>query len=801
MLRLLALVGIVYAVLLPATLRADVNLTTDQSQVDLSANAGTTDPVSVIFTLTNNGSSSTAFVITPTTTSGGSWLRASAADNVTTLDPGASVVVTVFADPTGLEAVSEGFAGLLTITGGGSTVQVVVTFSVQGIIITVTPNTISLTLATGQKAQLLPANQQGVHVDASGTVLASPSTISGGAQWLAVPGFDPNNGNQGPLDFEVDLDATGLAPGQYLGSILVSCVAGSPCLPKPVAVALTVAVPLQFLTSSLPAGTVGESYSKALSVTGVPPYAWSVVGGVLPPGLSISPTTGTIAGVPTQAGSSTFTLAVVDHASAVSTMTFTLEVNSSVSALVRSGILSQVASGGGWKTSIYLVNTSSKDVPLVVNLWSDSGGALNLPLTVTQLGQSQSLTASSVSETVGPNATLLIESASQSAVGLTGWAEVQSSSPVTGYGVFHYTSVAGIQSEGTVPLEANFQPSFVLPFDNVNGFQAGVALANLAIGQPASVTATIWDESGTQVGVQSLSLPAGGHKSFILAQDLPATATRRGIIQFSSDLSGGLTGLGLRINPSGGFTSIPKNSSALGGNAGGPVLSRSGVLSQVASGGGWKTSIYLVNTTVSAGSVAVQFWDNGGLPLPLALTVTQSGVSQSLSAASVNAVVAPNATVLIESSSSAAIGLAGWAEVLSSGQLSGYGVFHYVSTNGTNSEGTVPLDTTFAPTFILPYDNLNQFGTGAAFANLVAAQQAPVSATIWDDRGTIVGTQALTLAAGGHDSAALSTSFPATANRRGIIEFSNPLMGNLTGLGLRINPSGGFTSIPKLQRP
>lgn len=42
---------------------------------------------------------------------------------------------------------------------------------------------------------------------------------------------------------------------------------------------------------------------------------------------------------------------------------------------------------------------------------------------------------------------------------------------------------------------------------------------------------------------------------------------------------------------------------------------------------------------------------------------------------------------------------------------------------------------------------------------------------------------------------------PAKAANRGIIEFRATSGGNITGMGLRMNPPGGFTSIPKLPSP
>jgi len=59
-------------------------------------------------------------------------------------------------------------------------------------------------------------------------------------------------------------------------------------------------------------GVVGRNFSAALTASGgTPPYRWSLVGGVLPPGLSFS-SNGFIDGVPTRAISNSFAVQAID---------------------------------------------------------------------------------------------------------------------------------------------------------------------------------------------------------------------------------------------------------------------------------------------------------------------------------------------------------------------------------------------------------------------------------------------------------------------------------------------------------
>ncbi len=393
-----------------------------------------------------------------------------------------------------------------------------------------------------------------------GTVYAASVAVIGGTApytWTAVPSSDLPPGL-------TMVASTGLITGvptsagtfTFYVQVTDSATptAGSAVQPfsltiAPAATALAITTP-----ATLPVGMEGTAYSQTLAASGgTPPYTWSLGTGALPNGLALS-SSGVISGTPTADGTFTFLGKVTDSVAASSSVTFTLVINTA--GPVRSGVVSQVVSGGGWKTSIYLVNTSTASVPVVVKFWSNAGALLSLPLTVTQLGGTQISTGSSVSATVAANATLLIESTSSATTETQGWAEVIATGSITGYGVFHYTSLSGDQSEGTIPLEAAFQPSFLLPYDGASGFATGVALTNLVATQTI-VTATAYNENGGQLAVKAITLPGNGHTSFALADQFPSTISHRGIIEFKAPLTANITGLGLRINPEGGFTSIP----------------------------------------------------------------------------------------------------------------------------------------------------------------------------------------------------------------------------------------------------
>lgn len=320
---------------------------------------------------------------------------------------------------------------------------------------------------------------------------------------------------------------------------------------------LTIASP-----ATLPPAVVGVAYSQTLTATGgVAPYTWQVVSGSWPAGLSMS-TAGAITGTPSAAGTYVFTAQVKDGASEAATQSFSLTV-AGAGTLTRVGVVSQVAAGGGWDTTIWLVNRSSVPVQASVVFHGDDGSALTLPLTVTQTGFSQQVSASSVQETIAPN-TMLTVATGAAAFSVQGWADMLASGAVSGFAVFRYAG----GSEAAAPLESQLGTSISLPFDHTGGYSTGVALANLA-GFQANITATVWDQYGNQILTQqpiklSKTDPSGnGHDAFMLTDRLSVTAGTRGIVQFQSNALtptgpvGQLAGLGLRASPSGSFTSLP----------------------------------------------------------------------------------------------------------------------------------------------------------------------------------------------------------------------------------------------------
>jgi uncharacterized protein (TIGR03437 family) len=204
-------------------LLASVSLSFSPNNLDLSANAGSTQKVSDTTTLSNNGSSSTSYSCVVTA----SFISSSPFQG--NLNAGQSITVTVFANPTGLQAGN--YTGQLRCSGGGSTAVLTVNFSVNGAAINVSTSNISLSGTKGDKK----SGTFGVTTVGGGGTNVSVNQQSGGS-WLSV---NPGSGNT-PVTFTVTADSSQLAPGDYSGSYVVTCNS-APCLAQTVGVQFSVA--------------------------------------------------------------------------------------------------------------------------------------------------------------------------------------------------------------------------------------------------------------------------------------------------------------------------------------------------------------------------------------------------------------------------------------------------------------------------------------------------------------------------------------------------------------------------------
>lgn len=146
-----------------------------------------------------------------------------------------------------------------------------------------------------------------------------------------------------------------------------------PLPPDPATTSITInCTPLTITTTSpLPAATVGQTYSTQLLTSGEQtPINFSLISGLLPPGLSLS-STGLISGTPTGSGNYSFTIRTSDSCSTGAQnvqRTFSINVNCPALAITTSPL----SSGTVGQAYSFSIQTSGGQAPITFSLASGS---------------------------------------------------------------------------------------------------------------------------------------------------------------------------------------------------------------------------------------------------------------------------------------------------------------------------------------------------------------------------------------------------------------------------------------------
>ena len=195
------------------------------------------------------------------------------------------------------------------------------------------------------------------------TVLADPSitsvVVTGGEVGVAYDQTPTATGGSGDLTWSVaggslpagltldpstgELTGTPTTAGTSTFTLQVTDGAG---VTGGQAESVVVVPRLTLVPGDLPAGESGAAYDSTPSSSGGSGgITWSVVGGTLPPGLSLDPTTGAITGTPTTPGAATFTLEATDRLGATTTATVTVRVAGAPAVVVSRTIQGTVGVG------------------------------------------------------------------------------------------------------------------------------------------------------------------------------------------------------------------------------------------------------------------------------------------------------------------------------------------------------------------------------------------------------------------------------------------------------------------------
>lgn len=271
-------------------------------------------------------------------------------------------------------------------SGGPYTVTAAYSLTVAPPSITISPSTLANpVIGTAYSASVAASN---------GTPSYSYSVVAG-----ALPAGLSLSGASGVIS------GTPTAGGSYVFTILAedsTAGSGAPYSASQ-AYAVTVGAPsIALAPASLPAATVGSSYSGSITASGgTAPYSYALNSGALPAGLTLA-ANGTLSGTPTQGGSFSFTVTATDASSGAGpysgSSNYLLTVNAPTVAVAPASLAngtagvaysqSLTASGG---TAPYSFAVTAGAIPTGLSLAADgtlsgtptAGGSFNFTVTAT----------------------------------------------------------------------------------------------------------------------------------------------------------------------------------------------------------------------------------------------------------------------------------------------------------------------------------------------------------------------------------------------------------------------------------
>lgn len=221
-----------------------------------------------------------------------------------------------------------------------------------------------------------------------------------------------------------------------------------------------------------------------------------------------------------------------------------------------------------------------------------------------------------------------------------------------------------------------------------------------------------------------------------------------------------------------------------------PVNTSAYALPQIAYGGGWNTTLYFSNTSDTAGTVTLNFFDQEGSPLQVPVGDGEASGTQRLD-------LNPRASGIVELQNTGEL-TQGWVEAILPDGITGYGVFRQAAEGRADQEAVAPLVSETPMIAQMVYDDAN-FVTGLAIVNPSTAR-AQITLVAYNASGAQTGNATLSLEPRARTVATLRDlpGMSGVAGTRGWLSITAST-GTISVLGLRFGPAA-FTSIPVVHK-
>jgi hypothetical protein len=212
------------------------------------------------------------------------------------------------------------------------------------------------------------------------------------------------------------------------------------------------------------------------------------------------------------------------------------------------------ASGGGWESTIMLINVFEANIGYRLSFRGTNGQPL--PLTF-RAADGRITSADRIQGELGDDSSATFVLMDVGTV-QTGWAllEYDGESRIAGMLTFRQRVSGRPDFESSVSLTRDDENPVYMPFDNTLGYVTTLAITNPSTTDNNDLQLRFWDALGREILTSNIRLSAGVTTAFSLPERYPELIGRSGQLRIEGSGSR-LATIALRFNPSGAFSTVP----------------------------------------------------------------------------------------------------------------------------------------------------------------------------------------------------------------------------------------------------
>jgi hypothetical protein len=216
-----------------------------------------------------------------------------------------------------------------------------------------------------------------------------------------------------------------------------------------------------------------------------------------------------------------------------------------------------------------------------------------------------------------------------------------------------------------------------------------------------------------------------------------------------------------------------------------------------AGGGGWESTITLVNVFESGIGYRLSFHGANGQP---ALVSYRTADGRVTAANTIQGELGDDSSAVFVLIDAGAL-QTGWARLDYDGEsrIGGVLTFRQRVDGRPDFESSVTLTRDDETPVYLPFDNTLGAVTTLAITNPSSSDNTDLQLRFWDSSGQIITTRSITLSAGTTTAFSIPDQYPELAGRSGQLRIQGS-SGSLATLALRFNSGGAFSTVPVATR-